>query len=171
MGNFYAKIKIINSVKETDMIKILFVCHGNICRSPMAEFIMKNMIEQKGLSDVIYVESAATSTEELGNDIHNGTGRILIKYGIPFIKRSARTVIKADYDKFSHIILMDSYNLRNIKRIIPSDPDNKIRLLMDYTNEKGRSVADPWYTDDFETTYRDISEGCKAMLSCLIKEI
>ena len=145
-------------------MRILFVCHGNICRSPMAEFILKAMVREKGL-DGFYVESAAVSTEEIGNPIYPPAKRCLTGHGIPFDNgKRARQVTRADYARFDRIICMDAWNLRWIQRIIPDDPEGKILLMMSYTGVT-RDVADPWYTGDFETTYRDIVEGCEAMLA------
>ena len=145
-------------------MRILFVCHGNICRSPMAEFILKAMVREKGL-DGYYVESAAVSTEEIGNPIYPPARRCLSQHGVPFDNgKRARQVTRADYGRFDRIVCMDTYNLRWIRRIIPEDPEGKIRLMMSFTGVT-RDVADPWYTGDFETTFRDIVEGCEAMLA------
>ena len=145
-------------------MRVLFVCHGNICRSPMAEFILKAMVREKGL-DGYYVESAAVSTEEIGNPIYPPARRCLSQHGVPFDNgKRARQVTRADYGRFDRIICMDTYNLRWIRRIIPEDPEGKIRLMMSFTGVT-RDVADPWYTGDFETTFRDIVEGCEAMLA------
>ena len=146
------------------MRRILFVCHGNICRSPMAEFILKAMVRARGLDDQYYIESAAVSTEEIGNPIYPPAKRCLTQHGIPFDARGARQVTAADYDRFDRIICMDNSNLRWIRRIIPDDPDGKIRLMMSYAGLH-RDVADPWYTGDFETTFQDLLEGCEAMLN------
>lgn len=145
-------------------MRILYVCHGNICRSPMAEFIMKALVKAYGLEGEYYVESAAVSAEELGNPIYPPAKRCLSQHGVAFdpLKR-ARQVTLADYDAFDRIICMDSSNLRLIRRIIPQDPQGKIHLLMSYTGS-GRDVADPWYTGDFETTFQDILSGCEAMM-------
>lgn len=147
------------------MIKILFVCHGNICRSPMAEFIFKDLIRSKGLNEQFYVESAAVSTEEIGNSIYPPAKRCLNAHGIPFDKdKTARQITRADYNRFDLIICMDRMNLRWLKYIIPNDPAGKVKLMMSYAG-KDRDVADPWYTGDFETTFRDISSACKSLLS------
>lgn len=153
------------------MLKLLFVCHGNICRSPMAEFVMKDIVRKNGLSDEIYVESCATSTEEIGNDIHYGTKRKLIEMGVPFEKRGARQITKKDYENFDYIILMDSYNVRNLKRIIPDDTKNKVFKLLDFSERKGEDIADPWYTGNFDETYNDVLEGCNGLLLKLKSEI
>ena len=145
------------------MVKILFVCHGNICRSPMAEFIMKELVENNGLENEFYIESAATSTEEIGNGVYPPVVRLLSARGIDCRAKRARQIKYDDYDKFDYIICMDSYNLRNIKRIIPEDPMNKISLLLDHTSDK-RDVADPWYTGDFKQTEKDVQAGCEALL-------
>ena len=146
------------------MKKILFVCHGNICRSPMAEFIMKALVKARGLQDEYFIASAAVSDEEYGNPIYPPARRCLSQHGVWFdTSKTARTVTKADYDRFDVIVCMDSSNLRWIHYIIPDDPQKKIHLLMSYTG-RGRDVADPWYTGDFEKTFQDVLEGCEAML-------
>lgn len=148
------------------MIKILFVCHGNICRSPMAEFVMKDMVGKAGLTDCFHIESAATSTEEIGNPVYPPARRKLAEHGIGCDGKTARQMTRADYARFDLIIGMDRYNLRNMERIAGGDPDNKIHLLLDYTTRPG-DVADPWYTGDFEATWRDVTEGCTALLNHL----
>lgn len=149
-------------------MRILFVCHGNICRSPMAEFIMKALVRAKGLEGRYYIESAAVSTEEIGNPIYSPAKRCLNQHGVAFdAGKRARQVTKADYDRFDRIICMDTSNLRLIKRIIPDDPEKKIHLLMSYTGT-GRDVADPWYTGDFEEAFQDILTGCEAMIDSAI---
>lgn len=146
------------------MIRILFVCHGNICRSPMAEFIFKALVRAKGIEDRFYIESAAVSTEEIGNGIYPPAKRCLTQHGVLFDKnKTARQVTRADYDRFDRIICMDRSNLSWIKYIIPSDPEKKIQLMMSYTGNP-RDVADPWYTGDFEQTFQDILEACECML-------
>lgn len=149
------------------MIKILFVCHGNICRSPMSEFIMREMVRQRGLSDLIGVDSAATSREEIGNDMYPPAKRKLIEEGIPFERRHARQITRADYDRYDLIICMERYNLRNISRIIPDDPEGKIHLLLDYSDSP-RDISDPWYTGDFDRAYADIVEGCEGLLEHIL---
>ena len=145
-------------------MRVLFVCHGNICRSPMAEFILKAMVKARGLEDAFYIESAAVSTEEIGNSIYPPAKRSLTQHGVWFDPaKTARQVRPSDYDRFDRIICMDSMNLRWIRRIIPDDPQKKIHLMMSYTGS-GRDVADPWYTGDFETTFQDILTACEAML-------
>ena len=151
------------------MIKVLFVCHGNICRSTMAQFVMEHLVSQSGNSDWIRVESAATSNEEIGNGPHYGTVRKMREMGIPMRKHRAVRMNRQDYDKFDYIIGMDQWNYKNIMRIIGSDPEQKVSLLLDYTKRKGQEIADPWYTGDFDTTYRDIEEGCKALLEYLMR--
>ncbi len=151
------------------MIKILFVCHGNICRSPMAEFMMKDFLSSSGAAGNFYIESAATSREEIGNDIHRGTRGILDREGIPYCRRRARQVTRADYDNFDYLIIMDEENRRGLSRIIPADPENKIHKLMEYAGED-RDVADPWYTGNFDVTYKDIDKGCRGFLEYLRRE-
>lgn len=144
--------------------RILFVCHGNICRSPMAEFIFKALVRARGLEGCYHIESAAVSAEETGNSIYPPAKRCLTQHGVPFDNaKRARQITRADYDRFDRIICMDGSNLRWIRRIIPDDPEGKIHLMMSYTG-RARDVADPWYTGDFETTFQDILEGCEAML-------
>ena len=141
----------------------MFVCHGNICRSPMAEFVFIDMIKKRGLTDKITAFSSATSTEEIGNDIHRGTRQILDKYGIAYHRREAVQLTRADYDKYDLFVGMDSYNIRNMHRIFGSDPNGKVVRLLDLTDRPG-DVADPWYTGNFEATYRDVCEGCEALI-------
>lgn len=149
------------------MTKILFVCHGNICRSPMAEFVMKKIVKDRGLSDNFCISSAATSTEEIGNPVYPPVRSLLSKLGISCKGKTAVQIKKSDYAKYDYIIGMDTYNLRNMKKIFGSDPEGKISLLLDFTNHP-RSVADPWYTRDFEETYRDIKEGCDGLMEYII---
>ena len=148
--------------------RILFICHGNICRSPMAEFIFKDLLRSRGLEDRFYIESAAVSTEEIGNSIYPPAKRCLNAHGIPFDKnKTARQITRADYDRFDLIIYMDRMNLRWLRYIIPDDPQNKVKLMMSYTG-RDRDVADPWYTGDFETTYKDITEASRMLLKDII---
>ena len=146
-------------------MRILFVCHGNICRSPMAEFIMKDLVAKRGRSD-IYIESCATSTEELGCDVYPPAKRCLSAHGIPFERRSARQMTSDDYGRFDMIIAMDSNNLYNMRRFVGKDPDGKVSLMMEHCGRKG-DVADPWYTGDFERTFEDITEACEGLLDSL----
>ena len=148
------------------MIKVLFVCHGNICRSPMAEYLFKYYVKKKNKENEFYIESCATSTEEIGNHIHYGCKKILDKYNIDASKKRARQITLDDYDKFDYIIIMDNNNLYNIKRIIKSDPKNKIHLFLEYAN-LNRDISDPWYTGDFNKTESDIILGIKYFYSYL----
>lgn len=148
------------------MTKILFICHGNICRSTMAQCVFQDMVNKAGVSDRFEIDSAATSREEIGNGPHRGTVRKLKEVGIPVLPHRARQVTKEDYAYYDLLILMDEENLWGIRRIIREDPEEKIRLLLEYTGEN-RDVADPWYTGDFEATYRDVSRGCTALFSAL----
>ena len=152
------------------MFKILFICHGNICRSVMSEFIMRDLVANRGLSDRIQVASAATSREEIGNDMYPPAKRKLDKEHIPYTRRHARQVTKSDYDEYDLLLCMEQYNILNLKRIIPDDPEHKIHLLLDYTDNP-RDISDPWYTDDFDTAYDDIVEGCQAVMEYLKDEI
>lgn len=153
------------------MIKVLFVCHGNICRSTMAEYVMKALVNKSGLSDTFFIDSAATSREEIGNPVHYGTRHKLEEVGIYCGNHKARQMQKHEYDEYDYIIGMDSWNIRNINRIIGnSDPEGKVSKLLDFTEEKGKDIADPWYTGDFDTTYRDVKKGCEALLNdCLLR--
>ncbi len=143
--------------------RILFVCHGNICRSPMAEFVMKDLVAKAGRTDEFVIESAATSTEEIGNSVYPPARRKLAEHGIGCQGKTARQMTRSDYGRYDLLIGMDSYNIRNMRNIAGGDPEGKIRMLMDYTNRPG-DVADPWYTGDFEATWRDVLEGCEALL-------
>ena len=147
--------------------RILFVCHGNICRSPMAEFVMKDLVEKAGVAQQFLIESAATSTEEIGNSVYPPARRKLAEHGISCQGKTARQMTRSDYARFDLLIGMDSWNIRNMRAISGGDPEGKIRMLMDYTNRPG-DVADPWYTGDFEATWRDVLEGCEALLSQLV---
>lgn len=146
------------------MIKILFVCHGNICRSPMAEFVFKDMVSQLGLSDQFTIASAATSTEEIGNDTHYGTRDKLRAVGVPFSRRAAVQLTQKDYAKYDYLIGMDSRNLVNMRRIIGQDSEKKISRLLDFTDNP-HDIADPWYSGNFDLTYDDVVEGCGALLA------
>lgn len=149
------------------MVRILFVCHGNICRSPMAEFVMKDLVKKAHLEDSFYIESAATSTEEIwgsvGNPVYPPARAKLKEHGVSCEGKRARQTTRSDYQKFDYIIGMDTYNIRNMFRIYGSDPEKKISMLLDYTDHP-RSVSDPWYTDDFDTTWDDVLEGCTCLL-------
>ena len=146
--------------------KIMFVCYGNICRSPMAEFVMKNLLEKAGLSNEILVESSGTYPS-VGTPMSNGTRSQLKLHDIPFTKKTSAQLTKSDYDIYDYIIGMDRSNIEDIKYIFDSDPKEKVHLLLDLAGEH-RDVADPWYTDDFDTTYIDVVKGCKALLYKLI---
>ena len=150
------------------MFNILFICHGNICRSPMAEFVMKRLVEDAGLSDRFEIASAATSTEEIGNPVYPPARRKLAEHGIGCAGKTARQMTMDDYRHYDYIIAMDHNNLRNLRRLIGEDHDHKISLLMDFTERPG-DVADPWYTGDFEATWRDVIEGCEGLMNILMK--
>ena len=151
------------------MTKILFICHGNICRSPMAEFVMKDLVEKAGLETEFLIESAATSTEEIGNPVYPPARRKLAEHGISCAGKTSRQLIRADYGQYDLLIGMDRANIRNMNRICGGDPEGKLHLLMEYTDHPG-DVADPWYTDDFETTWRDVLAGCKGLLQAVKEE-
>ena len=155
------------------MIRVLFVCLGNICRSPMAEFIMKSIISERGLSDRFYIASAATSTEEIwngvGNPVYPPAKRELAKHGISCEGKRAVQITKAYYGKYDYILGMEERNIRNILRIVGKDPEHKVKLLLDYSDHP-RDIADPWYTGNFESTYRDVVEGCEGFLLYLERE-
>lgn len=152
------------------MIKVMFVCLGNICRSPMAEFVFKDMVAKKGLANEFYIQSSATCSDEIGNDIHYGTRNKLIKENIPFTKRAATKLKAEDYDKYDYIIGMEEVNIRNIKRIVGDDKDSKIYRLLDFSSNP-RDIADPWYTGNFDVTYKDIIGGCEGLLEFLEDKI
>ena len=148
------------------MIKVMFVCLGNICRSPMAEFVFKDIVKKQGLEKEFYIKSSATSSEEIGNDIHYGTRDKLIQNGISFTKRKAVKLRAEDYKKYDYIIGMEKSNVINIKRIVGEDIDDKIYRLLDFSDTP-RDIVDPWYTGNFEITFNDIVEGCNGFLKCL----
>ena len=152
------------------MRSVLFVCHGNICRSPMAEFVMKWLVERAGLSGRFEIASAATSTEELGNPVYPPARRKLAEHGISCAGKTARQLQAADYGRYDRLIGMDGANLRTMRRICGGDPEGKMHLLLDYAQRPGQEVADPWYTGDFEATWRDVLAGCQGLLNALILE-
>lgn len=153
-------------MKGIEMPKILFICHGNICRSPMAEFVMKDLVEKCGKADDFLIESRATSTEEIGNPVHQGTRRKLAEHGISCSGKRAVQLRRSDYEKYDLLICMDDWNVRNTLRIIGSDPQNKVRKLLSFAGESG-DIADPWYTGNFDETYDDVLRGCTALLEKL----
>lgn len=148
------------------MINVLFVCLGNICRSPMAEFVFRDMVKERGLADQFHIASAATSSEELGNPVHHGTTDKLKEYGISTKGKYAVQLKRRDYQAYDYILGMEYRNIRGIHRIIGSDPERKVSRLLDYTGQP-RDIADPWYTGNFEATYRDVLEGCEAFWDSL----
>ena len=152
------------------MTKILFVCLGNICRSPMAEFVMKDLVKQAGLESQFRIDSAATSREELGNPVYGPARRKLAEHGISCGGHRARQLQSQDYSQYDLLIGMDQANIRNMGRICGGDPQRKIHLLLDYAGRLGQEVADPWYTGDFETAWQDISQGCQGLLKKLMAE-
>ncbi|MBE5962990.1 MAG: low molecular weight phosphotyrosine protein phosphatase [Lachnospiraceae bacterium] len=149
------------------MIKVLFVCHGNICRSPMAEFVLKDMVKKRGMEELFLIASCATSTEEIGNDVHPGTKRKLASEGIKVQQRRAVQLRKSDYDTYDYLIAMDARNISNMRRIIGEDNKHKVSCLLDFTSHP-RDIADPWYTGNFDITYQDIVEGCEAFLQHIL---
>lgn len=150
------------------MTKILFVCHGNICRSPMAEFVMKKIVKDAGMENDFVIESAAVSSEEIGNDVHPGTKEKLTQMNVPFAKRRARKITPEDYDYFDLLIGMDVQNLYYMENAWNKDPNDKVKLLLTYAG-KDRDIADPWYTHNFDDTYEDIVEGCTALFNSIVK--
>lgn len=155
------------------MIRVLFICHGNICRSPMAEFIMKDLVNKQGTADLFHIESRATSTEEIwngiGNPVYPPAKAELKLHGLSCEGKRAQQVDLEDYRTFDYLLCMDSNNVRNCLRLLGGDPEGKISKLMDFTERK-RDVADPWYTGDFQVTYRDIEEGCISFYNMLLRE-
>ena len=149
------------------MIKVLMVCHGNICRSPMAEFLLKDMVAKRGIASQFDIAYAATSREEIGNPVHHGTRKKLAQFGISVAGKTARQMTRRDYENYDYIIAMDRNNLRNIDRIIGRDDYNKVSLLLDFAGRNGQSIADPWYTGDFDITYDDIKQGLDGFLEYL----
>lgn len=147
-------------------IKVLMVCHGNICRSPMAEFVMKDLVKKEGLEEQFLIASAATSTEEIGNPVYPPARRKLAEVGIRMDGKTARQMTKQDYDKFDYLIGMEDVNVRNMLRITGGDPEGKISRLLDYTGNPG-NIADPWYTGNFDNTYDDVVRGCQALIDFL----
>ena len=152
------------------MIKILFICHGNICRSPMAEYVMKDLVRKAGAESAYEIASAATSQEEIGNPVYPPARNKLAEHGITCKGHAARQVTAGDYRKYDLLIGMDRANLRNLARICGGDPDGKIHLLSDYAGRSGEEVADPWYTGDFEATWQDVLQGCTGLLNMLEAE-
>ena len=148
------------------MIKVLFVCHGNICRSTMSQSVFSHMVREKGLADQFYIDSCATSTEEIGNPPHRGTVSKLKEVHIPLIPHRARQITRKDYEEFDYIIGMDYWNMRNLNRMLKGDPDGKVYKFLSFAGS-GRDIADPWYTGNFDETYVDIIEGCEGFLEYL----
>ena len=151
------------------MIRVLFICHGNICRSPMAEFVMKDLVKKRGLEDHFTIASAATSTEEIGNPVHHGTRNKLRQYGISTAGKYAVQMKKSDYSQYDYLIGMEQYNITNMLRILGGDPEGKVCRLLDFCDTP-RDIADPWYTGDFNSTYEEILEGCTALLNTILAE-
>ena len=151
---------------KNTMIKVLFLCHGNICRSTMCESVFTYMVKERGLADQFMIDSAATSTEEIGNPPHRGTVNKLREVKIPLVPHRARQITWSDYEKFDYIIGMDSWNIRNLNRMLKGDPDQKVYKLLTFAGSQ-RDIADPWYTGNFDETYTDILEGCEGFLAYL----
>ena len=148
------------------MIKVLFICHGNICRSTLAESLFIHMVKEKGIEDMFYINSAATSREEIGNGPHYGTVKKLREMGVPVVPHRAVQMTKHDYEEYDYLIGMDTANIRNMNRIAGGDPDGKLYKMLSFTGS-GRDVADPWYTGDFDATYDDVLAGCEGFLEYL----
>ncbi len=149
------------------MERILFVCHGNICRSPMAEFVMKDLVEKRGSADMFHIESAATSTEEIGNPVHRGTRARLRREGISCDGKRARQIVAQDYRDFDLLVGMDRFNVESMRRAFGGDPDGKIHRLLEFAGRPGADVDDPWYTGDFDATFDDVMAGCLGLLERL----
>ena len=149
-----------------EKIKVLFICHGNICRSTMAQFVFQHMVNTRGLSDLFHIDSAATSREEIGNGPHYGTVNKMREVGIPVLPHRAVQMTKKDYNEYDFLLGMDEANIRNMRRIAGGDSDQKIHMLLDYSKNP-RAIADPWYTGNFDVTYSDVVEGCNAFLQYL----
>ena len=154
-----------------ETISILFVCHGNICRSPMAEFVMKDLVKRAGLVERFYIESAATSDEEIGNPVHRGTRQRLKRERISCEGKTARRIVKGDYERFDYLVGMDRWNVQNLQRFFDGDPNGKVYRLLEFAGRPGADVDDPWYTGDFDATWRDVTEGCAALLEELKNKI
>lgn len=150
------------------MVRIMFVCHGNICRSTMSEFVMKHLVQQAGIADKVYIASSATSYEAIGCDIHRGTKAVLDEHGIPYTKRAAVRLEKSDFDKYDYFIGMDDENIHDMKRILGTI--RKIHKLLEFAGEN-RSISDPWYTGDFNKTYEDVCLGCEALLKKILEQV
>ena len=151
------------------MIKVLFICHGNICRSPMAEFVFKGLVKKQGLEACFEIASCATSSEEIGNPIHPGAARKLREHGISCSGHRARRITKADYDHYDYLICMEQWNIRNLGRVLCGDQEGKVHLLLDFTDRPG-DIDDPWYSGDFSKAYDDIKRGCEGLLTFLQKQ-
>lgn len=147
-------------------LRVLFVCHGNICRSTMAQFVLQDMVEKKGIAQFFTIDSAATSREEIGNDVHHGTRRVLEEQGVPCGHHSARQIKPSDANEWDYFIGMDEANIRNMRRMLGKDADARIYKLLEFAGSSA-DVADPWYTGDFETTYDDVVAGCRGFLRWL----
>lgn len=147
------------------MGKVMFVCLGNICRSPMAEFVFKDLVQKEDFADKFIINSSATSSEEVGNDIHYGTKNKLREMGVPFTRRAARQITREDYNSYDYILIMEEYNKRGLYKIIGEDSENKVSCLGEYSGTG--DIADPWYSGNFDATYRDVLAGCKAFLKFL----
>lgn len=148
------------------MIKILFVCHGNICRSPMAEFVLKDMVARRGIADQFHIASAATSREEIGNPVYPPAVQELARHGISAAGKYAVQLRASDYGEYDYLLAMEQYNIGNMMKILREDPEGKVRLLLDFTGHPG-DIADPWYCGHFDQTYADICRGCKGLLAAL----
>ena len=153
------------------MVNVLFVCHGNICRSPMAEFVMKDLARKAGLEGQFQIASAATSAEELGNSVYPPARRKLQEHGISCAGKTARQLTRGDYAAYDLLIGMDAANIRDIRRICGGDPEGKVHLLLEYAGQPGREVSDPWYTRDFDAAWRDVLAGCRGLLADLAPEL
>ena len=150
--------------------RILFICHGNICRSPMGEYILKDMVRKAGREGEFEIDSAAVSREEIGNPVYPPARRELEAHGVFCGDHRARQICRADYDRYDYLIGMDEWNMRNMRRMLGDDPEGKMYRLLDFTERKGADIADPWYTGNFDVTYEDVVEGCEGLLEHILKE-
>ncbi len=161
--------RVLDKIEVLSMIKVLFVCHGNICRSTMSQFVLQDMVNKRNQADYFQIDSRATSTEEIGNPPHRGTVQKMREVGIPVLPHRATKITWRDYEEFDYIIGMDTWNMRNLNRMLKGDPEGKVYKLLSFAGTD-RDIADPWYTGNFDVTYDDVMEGCEAFLDYLVEQ-